>query len=272
MLKRYLLFTIGMFTLGSTQAFSSNSKIPETASAIRINIIKDAQAIQNIKGVVSDENGEPLPGATVKEKDKKNQTLTDMDGNFSINVADENAILEISFVGFVSQEVAVKDRVALKIVLTESKNSLNEIVVIGYGSVKKKDLTGSVVRANIDAFKEAPNVSIVESLQGTVAGLNVGINTSPGNNPSISIRGQNNLGGVSNTPLIVLDGAIYYGNVADINKNDVASVDILKDASATAIYGSSAAKRRNHHHHQTWKIGWRSGLFILWQLFCFKSA
>ncbi len=194
----------------------------------------------SIIGTVTDSKGNPLPGASIVEKGTTNGTQSDFDGNFSLEVTDNEAILVISYLGFTTKEVQVNDHTSLAISLEEDAANLDEVVVIGYGSIKRKDLTGSVSRANVEAFKDQPNTSIVQSLQGTVAGLNIGTVSSPGENSDMSVRGRTSLSGASN-PLIVLDGIIYRGSLIDINNADVQSVDVLKDASSKAIYGSQAA-------------------------------
>ncbi|WP_418971316.1 TonB-dependent receptor plug domain-containing protein, partial [Alistipes communis] len=113
--------------------------------------------------------------------------------------------------------------------------------VVGYGTMRKSDLTGAVVSADIEAFRESPNVSIVQSLQGSVPGLNVGQVTSAGANPSITVRGQNTFDGGNTAPLLVVDGIIYKGNLVDLNPSDIKSIDVLKDASSASVYGSRAA-------------------------------
>ena len=194
----------------------------------------------DLQGTVVDAEGSPLPGASIVEKGTTNGTQSDFDGNFSLAVANENAVLVISYVGFATKEVAVNGQSNIAITLEEDAAGLDEVVVVGYGTVKKSDLTGAVTKANIDAFKESPNVSILQSLQGSVSGLNVGGVTQAGADPQISIRGRTSISG-SNTPLIVLDGIIYRGSLVDLNPNDIASIDVLKDASAAAVYGSQAS-------------------------------
>lgn len=193
----------------------------------------------SVSGTITDENGDPLPGATVLEKGTTNGTTTDVNGQFKLN-CDGEALLTVSFVGYETREIAVNNRSVLDISLDIDSEQLDEVVVVGYGTQKKSDLTGSVVRANLDAFRNQPNTSVIQSLQGTVPGLNVGAVTRPGENPDISIRGRNSLSG-STDPLIVLDGIIYRGSLVELNQNDIESIDILKDASSKAIYGSQAA-------------------------------
>ena len=200
----------------------------------------------DVSGKVIDETGEGLPGVSVLEKGTTNGTVTDIDGNYSLSVQ-SGAILVFSFVGYATQEIFVGDQSIIDISMESDIALLSEIVVVGYGTQKRSDVTGSVASANIDAFRDQPNVSIIQSLQGTVAGLNVGAVTNAGENPSLSVRGRNTFARdengqlIGNDPLIVLDGIIYRGSLIDINPSDVASVDVLKDASSQAIYGSQAA-------------------------------
>jgi len=197
----------------------------------------------NVSGVVTDANGQPLPGANVLEKTTTNGTQTDFDGNFSLTLKNQNAILFVSYVGFATQEITVNNQTKISISLKEDAANLDEVVIVGYGTQKKSDVTGAVARADIDTFRDQGNTSIVQSLQGSVAGLNVGVSTEAGGDVNFSIRGQNNLGGdaSANAPLIVVDGIIFRGTLQDINPDDVQSVDVLKDASSTAIYGSQAS-------------------------------
>lgn len=192
-----------------------------------------------VTGTVVDSAGEPIPGVTVSVLGTTIGTASDLDGKYVISVPEESTLV-FSFIGFESQQVLVGDQSIIDITLAEDMASLDEVVVVGYGIAKKRDLTGSVARANIESFRESPNVSILQSLQGAVPGLNVGAVTSAGSDPEITIRGRSSISG-SNAPLVVLDGIIYRGNIVDINPNDVASIDVLKDASAAAIYGSQAS-------------------------------
>ncbi|MDR1881069.1 MAG: carboxypeptidase-like regulatory domain-containing protein, partial [Tannerellaceae bacterium] len=196
-------------------------------------------AQKRVSGTVVDTSGEAIIGANVIEKGTTNGIITDTDGKFSLNI-DEGKVLQVSFIGYVPQEITVGNQSTLQIVLREDLQALEEVVVVGYGTAKKKDLTGSVVRADLSKLNESPNISLGQSLQGTVPGLNVGAVNTAGSDPEITIRGRTSLSG-SNSPLIVLDGIIYRGSLVDINPNDIESIDILKDASAAAIYGSQAS-------------------------------
>lgn len=194
-----------------------------------------------IKGSVKDANNVPIPYASIVEKGTTNGVTTDFDGNFAINVGNINdATLNISSIGFTKKSIAVNGKSILNVVLTEDVSSLEEVVVIGYGTQKKSDVTGAVASANIEAFKESPNTNIAQSLQGTVAGLNIGQVTSAGSTPSISIRGGTTLSG-NTSVLIILDGIQYTGSLAALNPDDIESIDVLKDASSTAVYGAQAA-------------------------------
>jgi len=189
--------------------------------------------------VTSADDGETLPGVNILEKGTTNGVVTDVDGQYRITVQD-NATLIFSSVGYATEEIEVGNQTVIDVSLNLDVAQLGEVIVIGYGEAKKSDVTGAVVRADIESLKEQPNINILQSLQGNVPGLNVGVATSAGETPTFSIRGQNSLSG-SNEPLIVVDGIIYRGNLRDINTNDVASIDVLKDASSAAIYGSQAA-------------------------------
>ena len=193
-----------------------------------------------VSGTVLDADGQPLAGANIVEKGTLNGVIADFDGNFSISIDNENATLLVSYIGFATKEVDVNGKSILDISLQESAAGLDEVVVVGYGTQRKSDLTGSVLRADIESFENQPNVSLFQSLQGSLPGLNVGQVNAAGDNPSLSIRGRTSISG-QQEPLIVLDGTIYRGSVIDINPNDIASVDVLKDASASAVYGSQAA-------------------------------
>ncbi|MDR1883045.1 MAG: TonB-dependent receptor [Prevotella sp.] len=196
-------------------------------------------AQKRVSGTVVDTGGEAIIGANVVEKGTTNGIITDADGKFALDVS-ANAILKVSFIGYVTQEITVENQSTLQIVLREDFQALEEVVVVGYGTARRKDLTGSVVRADLTVLQESPNVSLLSGLHGTVPGLNVGATTQAGSDPGISIRGRNSIS-AGTGPLIVLDGIIYRGNIVDINPNDIESVDILKDASAAAIYGSQAS-------------------------------
>lgn len=193
-----------------------------------------------IKGVVRDASGEPVIGASVVEQGTSNGIITDLDGNFELKVA-SNAILSITFVGFESQEISVSGKTSFNIILKEDNKVLDEVVVIGYGTARQSDVTGSIASVHGETLREIPASNITYALQNRIAGVDLSQTSSqPGATTQIRIRGTRSLT-ASNDPLIVLDGIPFAGNLSDINTSDIKSVDILKDASSTAIYGSRGA-------------------------------
>ncbi len=194
----------------------------------------------DISGKVTDsETGEPLPGVNVYIEGTTVGAVTDLNGNYTIE-APPDATLVFSFVGYTTQSIEVEGREQIDVALLPSIEELEEVVVVGYGTQAKRDLTGSVARANIESFRESPNVNAAQSLQGTVPGLNIGQVDEAGETPDISIRGRTTISGNQDV-LIVLDGIIFSGSLSDLNPNDIESIDILKDASSMAIYGAQAA-------------------------------
>ena len=193
-----------------------------------------------VKGIVKDNFGEPVIGANVTEKGTTNGMITDLDGNFSLTVQ-KNATLVISYIGYVTQEIAIKGNTNLNITLKEDSKALEEVVVIDYGTARKSDVTGSIASVGGDKLQEMPSTNITYALQNRVAGVDMTQTSSqPGATMQIRIRGTRSLT-ASNDPLVVLDGIPFMGNLSDINPGDIKSMDILKDASSTAIYGSRGA-------------------------------
>ncbi len=193
-----------------------------------------------VSGTIIDKSGMPLPGANVMEKGTQNGTQTDFDGNFILEVESEDAVLVVSFLGFATQEIELDGESEIEVTLVEDNAALDEVVVVGYGTERKRDLTGSVASADVESFSEFPNPSIAQTLQGSVTGLNVGVNTSAGRDPEISVRGRTSING-NRDVFIVLDGIPYSGNIADLNPNDIESITVLKDPSSKAIYGAQSA-------------------------------
>jgi|CXWL01.1.fsa_nt_gi TonB-linked SusC/RagA family outer membrane protein len=192
-----------------------------------------------IKGKVTDEKGQPLEGATILVKGTNQGTKTDANGNFSIN-AEPNSTLVISFVGFELAEVKIGNQANISVQLKPSIAIGEQIVVVGYGSQKKSDITGSVSKVDLDRAKAIPTTNIAEMIRGQAAGVQVTlISARPGGNSSILIRGKKSIRGL-NDPLIVLDG-FAIESINDINPDDIASIEVLKDASAQAIYGARAS-------------------------------
>jgi TonB-dependent starch-binding outer membrane protein SusC len=193
-----------------------------------------------VTGKVTDRTGAPLPGVTVVVKGTTAGTITNNAGTFSINNLPENATIVFSFVGMRSVEVSTTGKTAIDVVMYDQTIGIEEVVAIGYGTLKKSDLTGAVVSVNMAKKEMAANVNLSQALQGYIPGVNVGGAVRAGESGSLSIRGRTSLS-ASDSPLIVLDGIIYNRRLADIDVNDIERIDILKDASAAAVYGSRSA-------------------------------
>ena len=193
-----------------------------------------------VTGTVIDAQGEPLIGVNVVEKKSPNNgVITDMDGRFSINVP-ANAVLTASYIGYKTQDVSVNNRRNIIITLNEDSETLDEVVVIGYGVVRKADLAGSVAVMSDKSFRDQPITEVSDALQGRVAGVSVVSDGIPGGEVKIRIRGNNSIN-KSNDPLYVVDGMVRESGLEGINSEDIQSIQILKDASSTAIYGSRGA-------------------------------
>lgn len=201
-----------------------------------------------VKGVVNDATGEPVIGASVLQKGTTNGIITDIDGNFTLNVP-SNSTIVISFVGYKTQEIPVAGKTQINVTMKEDTEMLDEVVVVGYGQMKRSDLTGSVVSVNDAAIKKSVPTSIDQVLQGRAAGVQIQANSgTPGASSAIRIRGINSLN-ATNQPIFVIDGVVVDATSDDsssnplssINPSDIVSMDVLKDASATAIYGARAS-------------------------------
>lgn len=197
-----------------------------------------AQNKKTITGTILDEKGESIIGASVAVKGTTNGTITDIDGKFSLNV-NENDILAISYVGFLAQEIPVTGKSNLQITLKENTEMLDEIVVVGYGVMRKRDLTGAVSSIDSKSMQDKPVANIGEALQGRASGVQIINSGAPGSNVSIRIRGISTIN--NSEPLLVIDGVPTDLSLNALNMDDVQTVDVLKDASATAIYGSRGA-------------------------------
>nr|WP_320039346.1 TonB-dependent receptor [uncultured Bacteroides sp.] len=193
-----------------------------------------------VKGVVKDISGEPLLGVNVRQVGTTTGTVTDIEGNYTLQVK-KDAKLLFSFVGFVNQTINVDGRNTINVTLKEDSKTLEEVVVVGYGTAKKSDVTGSIASINEKTLKEVPVSNVAQSMQGRIAGVQIQqTSTRPGSTSQIRIRGTRSLS-ATNDPLIIVDGIPFGGSLNDIAPDDIKSVDILKDASATAIYGSRGA-------------------------------
>lgn len=237
--KSYALIgSVGLWLLAGAlpmMAEASDSQVKNTPEGKMV-----MQSQKSITGKVVDSNGEPVIGANVVEVGTTNGTMTDMDGQFSLKVG-ENATIKISYIGFADMQVSTKGKNTFSIVLTEDNQALDEVVVVGYGSVKKANLTSSVSKITDEAVKERPITTISEALQGQLAGVrsSAGGGGIPGSEMTVRIRGMNTINGDS-SPLYVIDG-VPRDNMSDLNPSDIASIQVLKDASATSIYGSRGA-------------------------------
>lgn len=214
------------------------------SSVLKDTLIINKQGVAVIQkstsGTVMDSEGAPLPGANIVEKGTTNGVTADFDGNFSIVVADDNAILVISYIGFASKEIPVNGPNLGNIILEESAAGLDEVVIIGYGTQKKSDLTGAVSSIQTKTFQNERPQNIQDILRGNVAGLQIGTSMTAKGGGDIEIRGNNSLK-TSSAPLIVLDGVIYPGSMEDINPYDIERMDVLKDASSAAVFGARSA-------------------------------
>jgi TonB-linked SusC/RagA family outer membrane protein len=194
-----------------------------------------------VTGVVLDDEGNALPSVSVLEKGTTNGVLSDASGAYRITLTTVDQVLVFSFVGYASQEVAVGSRTAVNVTMVLSETGLEEIVVVGYGTQRKESVTGSVASMRGDEMRDVPSSNITQALQGRIAGVDMEqTSTKPGASMQIRVRGTRSLN-ASNDPLVVLDGIPFGGSISDINPSSIKSIDILKDASATAIYGSRGA-------------------------------
>lgn len=192
-----------------------------------------------LKGVVKDKSGAPVPGVSIKLKGTRIAVASDQNGAYAISVPG-NGTLVFTSVGFAVQEVAVNNRTQIDVALADQASDLTEVVVIGYGTAKKKDVTGAISSVKATQLENENPSSVSDVLRGNIPGLSVGFDTSPKGGGSLLVRGKTTLTGVT-SPLIVLDGVIYIGQLSDINPNDIESIDVLKDASSLAVYGAKAA-------------------------------
>lgn len=218
-----------------------NYELEGTHIILTTEAIKDLHAQQQAKtvtGTVTDASGEPIIGANIRIKGTTTGTITDIDGNFSIE-AKPQSVIEVSYIGYLTQETVINNQKSIRFLLKEDTKTLDEVVVIGYGVQKKADLTGSVANINTEKLNTQSNANIGQALQGKIAGVDiVSQGGAPGSGTRIMVRGIGTLNNAS--PLYIVDG-MYMNSIDHINPNDIASIDVLKDASSAAIYGSRAA-------------------------------
>ena len=229
-MRKQLIFSVmlGLCAFGGIAMYPT----PAVAAVAQSPIIK-------VRGQVIDEQGQPLMGATIRIKGGQGGTITDLDGNFQLE-APGNAILLISYVGYKEREVAVRNRAIIEAIQLQSDDQmLEQVVVVGYGTQKKSDLTGSVAVVDAEALKQVSNPNISTMLEGKVAGVQITSDGQPGADPTVRIRGVGSFGDTS--PLYVVDGVPMGTSIRDFSANDIETIQVLKDASAGAIYGSRAA-------------------------------
>jgi TonB-linked SusC/RagA family outer membrane protein len=197
---------------------------------------------KRITGTVTDATGEPIIGANISEKGTKNGTASDVDGKFSLQV-NSGAVLVISYIGYSTQEITVGDKTDLNITLKEDNLALDEVVVVGYGTMQRKNFTGSVSTVQVanSPIALSPRTNAMDILRGTVTGTIISRETSAGSTPSIEVHGQKSVNSPNSNPLVVLDGVIYMGSWRDIDPTIIESMSVLKDATSLAAYGSQAA-------------------------------
>ncbi|WP_349971149.1 STN domain-containing protein [Phocaeicola massiliensis] len=209
----------------------SVSKTPEPESN------NSTQQRKRLTGVITDSNGETIIGANISVKGSTLGTITDVNGNFSLEVPN-SGMLTISYIGYISKNVPITNENNISITLTEDTQKLDEVVVVGYGVVRKSDLTGSVGSVKANIIESMPIARVDQALQGRVSGVQITTsNGAPGASTTIRIRGGNSIN-AGNEPLYVIDGIIGGGDLNTINPADIESIEVLKDASSTAIYGS----------------------------------
>ena len=230
-MKSIYLILLGLLALATATYAEGNGHAGQVSTTQPGNI--------TVKGKIVDEKGEPLPGATIQQKGTSNGAITDIDGNFSLSVPSD-ATLTVSFIGYKSIDVTVGGKTELgKITMVSDLKELDQVVVVGYGTQRKVDLTGSVAIVDAEEMKKVSNSNISTMLQGKVAGVQITSDGQPGADPTVRIRGIGSFG--STAPLYVVDGVPMGTTIRDFSPNDIETLQVLKDASAAAIYGSRAA-------------------------------
>lgn len=240
--QRTLLLSAAVLWFGSPLNAATDTHSERVNPSASAELSLPAAKVHDVSGRVTDATGEAVIGASVLVKGSKTGVITDIDGNFKLKGVQANATLTISYVGYQTVEVALQGKTTVNVVLKEDAAALEEVVVVGYGSMRKKDLTGSVVQINPAKIADSNPSNVQDLLRGT-AGLQIGYDSSAKGGGSMQLRGQNSVytSGDHNSPLIVLDGMVFYGELSEINPDDIGQIDILKDASSAAIYGAKAA-------------------------------
>lgn len=232
-------FLRGAFIMMLIQLLMTDTVVATASGAIAASVV-DQQEV-SVTGKITNEIGEALPGATVLEKGTTNGTITDIDGNFRLDVAGDQSVIVISYVGHITKEVNVGGRSTIDVVLDLDVESLEEVVVVAYGTESKQKSTGSIQKVDSDELKELPVAQVTQKLQGKLAGVQINQTTgTPGAGMSVRIRGQASISAGSD-PLYVVDGFPITGDIANMNPDEIESITVLKDAASTSLYGSRAA-------------------------------
>lgn len=226
------------YTVVERQVSLYKSTSKKTTEPVMIENEGIEQQKKTVTGRVTDEQGMSIIGANIIEKGTTNGTITDLDGSFRLSV-EEDAVLHVSYIGYLSQDINIIDKTRLDIVLGEDTKALEEVVVVGYGIARKSDLTGSISQVKAEDMQKYTPSNVSDLLRTSIPGMSVGYSTSAKGNSSLMIRGDNTLTAGS-SPLIVVDGVIYTGDISDVNPHDIDRIDVMKDASSAAVYGSRA--------------------------------
>ena len=221
-------------------ALSVVAVAPVSAKTTTGSVYERNQQKLTVTGTIVDSQGEPLPGVNVVEKGTTNGVITDMNGTYTVSPSNEKAILVFSYIGYIPKEIQVKNQKNINVTLAEEVQNLDEVVVVGYGVQKKRDLTGAVTQVKATSLEKERPATVQDILRANVSGLNIGLDNSAKGGGSMEIRGKRSIK-ASNEPLLVVDGVIYYGSLDELNPNDIAQIDVLKDASSAAVYGAKSA-------------------------------
>lgn len=237
-IKHILLIGTAMFLISPITLYAGVTVDLNTNT--ETGIMNVAQQQQTVKGIVKGPDGLPVIAANISQKGTNNATITDLYGNFTLNITGQHPVLVISYIGYVTTEVNVSGRAFIEVVLQEDVEALDEVVVVGYGTMRKKDVTGAVSSVRTEDITKNATSNVMQAIAGKMSGVQVVQNSgTPGGDVSILIRGVGTINDAS--PLYVIDGVPVSGGMWYLNPNDVESIDVLKDASATAIYGSRGA-------------------------------
>ena len=237
-IKHILLIGTAMFLISPITLYAGVTVDLNTNT--ETGIMNGAQQQQTVKGIVKGPDGLPVIAANISQKGTNNATITDLYGNFTLNITGQHPVLVISYIGYVTTEVNVSGRAFIEVVLQEDVEALDEVVVVGYGTMRKKDVTGAVSSVRTEDITKNATSNVMQAIAGKMSGVQVVQNSgTPGGDVSILIRGVGTINDAS--PLYVIDGVPVSGGMWYLNPNDVESIDVLKDASATAIYGSRGA-------------------------------